>query len=66
MQFSFFPGMTVEGQRMGAVHVEARLRFPVGFGFWGAFWLYPEELRYGGWAQSGEVTLAWKGRGVVK
>lgn len=70
-KFSFFPGMIDAGQRMGAVHVEARIRFPPGNGFWGAFWLYPEENRYGGWAQSGEIDIVeavnsmyWMGQGA--
>ncbi|MDA3849720.1 MAG: family 16 glycosylhydrolase [Spirochaetaceae bacterium] len=40
---------------------EIRAKLPRGRGFWPAFWLYPEENTYGGWAASGEIDIleAW-------
>jgi beta-glucanase (GH16 family) len=36
---------------------EARMKLPVGKGFWPAFWLMPESDVYGGWAASGELDI---------
>jgi len=37
--------------------IEARVRVPAGQGLWPAFWMLPEEARYGGWAVSGELDI---------
>jgi beta-glucanase (GH16 family) len=37
--------------------IEARIRVPAGQGLWPAFWMLPEEARYGGWAVSGELDI---------
>ncbi len=37
--------------------VEARIRLPGGQGLWPAFWLLPQDDRYGGWAASGEIDV---------
>lgn len=36
---------------------EARMKLPVGQGFWPAFWMMPAESIYGGWAASGEIDI---------
>ncbi|WP_138224674.1 carbohydrate binding domain-containing protein [Paenibacillus algicola] len=36
---------------------EARMKLPVGSGFWPAFWMMPADNRYGGWAASGEIDI---------
>lgn len=36
---------------------EARIKLPVGDGFWPAFWMLPEDSVYGGWAASGEIDI---------
>lgn len=37
--------------------VEVRAKLPVGKGTWSAIWLLPEDKRYGGWVDSGEIDL---------
>ena len=36
---------------------EARMKLPTGNGMWPAFWMYPTEEIYGGWAASGEIDI---------
>ncbi|MCI3921007.1 carbohydrate binding domain-containing protein [Paenibacillus sp. TRM 82003] len=36
---------------------EARIKLPVGEGFWPAFWMMPKDSDYGGWAASGEIDI---------
>ncbi|MGA9466187.1 MAG: carbohydrate binding domain-containing protein [Exiguobacterium marinum] len=36
---------------------EMRAKLPTGKGLWPAFWMLPEEDRYGGWAASGEIDI---------
>ncbi|PZD93029.1 hypothetical protein DNH61_24910 [Paenibacillus sambharensis] len=36
---------------------EARMKLPVGQGFWPAFWMMPASDVYGGWAASGEIDI---------
>ncbi|WP_214749602.1 carbohydrate binding domain-containing protein [Exiguobacterium sp. s189] len=36
---------------------EMRAKLPKGKGLWPAFWMLPEEDRYGGWAASGEIDI---------
>jgi len=36
---------------------EAKIKLPSGQGFWPAFWMMPEEDKYGGWAASGEIDI---------
>ena len=33
------------------------MKLPMGQGMWPAFWMLPEEWRYGGWAASGEIDI---------
>jgi len=46
-------------QKYGRFEIRAKL--PAGQGFWPAFWMLPEDERYGGWAASGEIDIleAW-------
>ncbi|MCT4784014.1 MULTISPECIES: carbohydrate binding domain-containing protein [Exiguobacterium] len=43
---------------------EMRAKLPLGKGLWPAFWMMPEQDRYGGWAASGEIDImeAWGSR----
>ncbi|AJD92453.1 licheninase [Jeotgalibacillus malaysiensis] len=36
---------------------EMKASLPTGKGYWPAFWMLPEEDRYGGWAASGEIDI---------
>ncbi|HZG77846.1 MAG TPA: carbohydrate binding domain-containing protein, partial [Paenibacillus sp.] len=36
---------------------EARMKLPVGEGFWPAFWMMPKDSEYGVWAASGELDI---------
>ncbi|NDI35167.1 carbohydrate-binding protein [Chengkuizengella sediminis] len=36
---------------------EARIKLPIGQGFWPAFWMMPQDDIYGGWASSGEIDI---------
>ncbi len=36
---------------------EARVKMPVGKGFWPAFWLLPQNSPYGEWPASGEIDI---------
>jgi beta-glucanase (GH16 family) len=36
---------------------EMRAKMPLGKGLWPAFWLYPTDEVYGGWAASGEIDM---------
>lgn len=36
---------------------EMRAKMPLGKGLWPAFWLYPSDSKYGGWAASGEIDM---------
>lgn len=38
-------------------YVEARIKVPKGRGVWPAFWMLPEEWKYGGWPASGEIDI---------
>ncbi len=40
---------------------EMRAKLPTGKGLWPAFWMLPEQDRYGAWAASGEIDImeAW-------
>jgi beta-glucanase (GH16 family) len=38
-------------------YFEARLRLPVGQGYWSAFWMLPTDEIYGGWPMSGEIDI---------
>ena len=37
--------------------VEARISLPAEKAMWPAFWMLPEEWRYGGWPDSGEIDI---------
>lgn len=37
--------------------VEAKIALPGGKGMWPAFWMLPEEFKYGGWPDSGEIDI---------
>jgi beta-glucanase (GH16 family) len=37
--------------------MEARIKVPVGQGFWPAFWMMPTDGFYGGWSASGEIDI---------
>jgi beta-glucanase (GH16 family) len=37
--------------------IELRAKLPIGQGLWPAFWMLPSDLRYGGWAASGEIDI---------
>ena len=37
--------------------IEMRAKMPIGQGLWPAFWMLPSDLRYGGWAASGEIDI---------
>ncbi|MDR0426783.1 MAG: glycoside hydrolase family 16 protein [Clostridiales bacterium] len=37
--------------------VEARVKLPVGEGFWPAFWMMPQASVYGAWPRSGEIDI---------
>ena len=54
---SWYPGMQLpDGSTVAGLHVEASIQVPQpGQGLWGAFWMLPAELKYGGWPASGEV-----------
>lgn len=36
---------------------EAKIKMPLGQGFWPAFWMMPQDGVYGGWAASGEIDI---------
>jgi beta-glucanase (GH16 family) len=36
---------------------EARIKMPVGQGYWPAFWLLPQDSPYGEWPASGEIDI---------
>lgn len=36
---------------------EARIKVPKGAGYWPAFWMMPENDKYGGWPKGGEVDI---------
>ena len=38
-------------------YLEARIKLPKGKGVWPAFWMLPEEWKYGGWPASGEIDI---------
>ena len=55
-----------------AGRIEARVRVPKGQGIWPAFWMLPEENRFGGWAVSGEIDIMevvghepWRAHGTI-
>lgn len=48
-------GPALFAQRYG--RFEVRARAPVGRGLWAAFWLLPQDNRYGPWPASGEIDL---------
>ena len=37
--------------------IEARIKMPIGNGFWPAFWLLPATNDYGTWASNGEIDI---------
>lgn len=37
--------------------IEARIKLPVGEGFWPAFWMMPADSTYGKWPRSGEIDI---------
>ena len=37
--------------------IEARIKLPAGQGVWPAFWLLPQQDKYGTWAASGEIDV---------
>ena len=37
--------------------IEARIKMPKGNGIWPAFWMMPNDDKYGGWAASGEIDI---------
>lgn len=37
--------------------IEARIKLPEGRGIWPAFWMMPQESRYGKWPKSGEIDI---------
>jgi len=37
--------------------IEARIRLPRGHQLWPAFWMLPQDNKYGGWAASGEIDI---------
>jgi len=45
---------------------EARIKMPQGKGCWPAFWLMPEDSKYGGWASSGELDIVEMVGGQMK
>jgi hypothetical protein len=53
---AFVPGMVGPGgSTCATIRVEARLRHTApGQGLWGAFWMFPRDLKYGPWPASGE------------
>ncbi len=38
-------------------YIEVRARLPQGVGTWPAIWMLPEESRYGGWPNDGEIDI---------
>jgi len=36
---------------------EAKIKMPVGAGYWPAFWMMPADSKYGVWAASGEIDI---------
>ena len=37
--------------------IEAKMKLPAGKGIWPAFWMLPENSKYGTWAASGEIDI---------
>lgn len=37
--------------------VDIRARMPIGKGIWPAFWMLPQDNKYGGWPTSGEIDI---------
>ncbi len=37
--------------------IDIRAQLPIGKGIWPAFWMLPQENRYGGWPASGEIDI---------
>ena len=37
--------------------IEMRAKMPIGQGLWPAFWMFPSDSVYGGWAASGEIDI---------
>ncbi len=44
-----------KAMRYGRIDIRAQL--PYGQGIWPAFWMMPEESKYGGWPSSGEIDI---------
>ncbi|MGY6741914.1 MAG: glycoside hydrolase family 16 protein [Cecembia sp.] len=38
-------------------YIEVKAKLPEGVGTWPAFWMLPEEKKYGGWPKSGEIDI---------
>lgn len=38
--------------------IEARIKMPIGQGLWPAFWMLPEDYKYGSWPLSGEIDIS--------
>ena len=39
------------------IRIEARIQLTPGVGLWPAFWLLPQDSKYGGWPTSGELDI---------
>ncbi|HMR92354.1 MAG TPA: family 16 glycosylhydrolase [Chitinophagaceae bacterium] len=37
--------------------IDIRAKLPIGKGIWPAFWMLPQENKYGGWPTSGEIDI---------
>lgn len=44
-------------QTFASGRIEARIKMPQGQGMWPAFWMLPEERKYGNWPLSGEIDI---------
>ncbi len=44
-------------QSFASGRIEARIKLPQGQGMWPAFWMLPDEPKYGGWPLSGEIDI---------
>lgn len=59
-KFAVWPGMTSsDGRVWNKIRIEASLKAttPCGNGIWIAWWLNPQNLKYGVWAGSGEIDM---------
>lgn len=54
---SFYPG---PGSKYSEITIEASIKAPgptPAMGLWGAFWMLPEDNKYGAWPSSGEIDI---------